>query len=104
MQEKLESALANVFSRIFDDFANIFKQEIIKSREEAAALDRKIIEGTGLNSNEFKPIVLFFDIVDKLKTIDDFQSANEFIRKTYNEDTTGMDFYFEYVGESFSAH
>ena len=103
MREKLESALNGILKRIFDDFFNSVAEQTISSRDEAEQLDRKIIAGTGLDPNDFKPIVTFFDIVEKLKDVVEVNKANEILKKFATDNSTSTDFSFDYIGEGFAS-
>ncbi|EDN70489.1 secreted protein [Beggiatoa sp. PS] len=79
IDDKIVEKALSLFDRMHDD-----TQELtVQNHQQAAELEAKLLEGTGLSPSEFKPLTLMWDVYEKLETVDDYTTANKVIQEAY---------------------
>jgi hypothetical protein len=92
MENKLSTALDGVFEkRILPDFADLTKQVMLENVAEAAKIDAELRKGTGFSAEQFKPLVLIWQMIDEIKTETNYKSANERFQKHYRDNKDSFD-------------
>jgi hypothetical protein len=76
IDEKIRQKSMAIFEKLNSDIQNI----TVQNQEQAAELEAKLLEGTGLSVSEFKPLTLMWDVYEKLETVEDHNTANQIIR------------------------
>lgn len=86
MENKLSDALDGIFEkRILPDFADLTKQVMVASVDEAARIDAELRKGTGFSAEQFKPLVLIWQMIDEIKAETNYKSANERLQKFHRD-------------------
>ena len=73
-------------------FANMLKVEAdakvsIVELEQVRKLEEKLLAGTGLTAEQFKPITVMWEVSDRLTKVEDSKTANDTLRKYFDEKT-----------------
>jgi hypothetical protein len=58
---------------------------------EATKIDAELRRGTGFSAEQFKPLVLIWQIIDEIKTETNYKSANERFQKRYRDNKDSFD-------------
>lgn len=93
MENKLSTALDGVFEkRILPDFADLARQVNVENIAAAATIDAELRKGTGFSAEQFKPLVLIWNMIEEIKTETNYKSANERLQKYYRNNKDAFDF------------
>jgi len=79
----IEDQLDNQVREAFEKLAQDEQKIALNSYTEAADFEAKLLEGTGLSLNEFKPITLMWEVTQEIEGITDYKEANKAINKVY---------------------
>ncbi len=79
ISDKIQAKAMSLFDQIRGDMQQLTAQ----NRQQAAELEAKLITGTGLSPNDFKPLTLMWDVYERLETTSDHQTANRIIQDAY---------------------
>jgi hypothetical protein len=79
----IEDQLDNQVREAFEKLAQDTQEIALNSYTEAADFEAKLLEGTGLSLNEFKPITLMWEVTQEIEGITDYKEANKAINKVY---------------------
>lgn len=59
----------------------------LTERKQAEEIERKLLAGTGLTAEQFKPITVMWEVLEDLNEVMDHKKANEKLDAYYNKDT-----------------
>ncbi|MDM8560089.1 hypothetical protein [Candidatus Parabeggiatoa sp. HSG14] len=79
----IDSKIADKALKLFDSMRGEVQALSAKNRQQAAELEEKLRQGTGLSASEFKPLTQTWDVYEKLETIDNHETANKVIKNAY---------------------
>jgi len=79
----IDDKIAEKALSLFDQMRGDMQELTVQNRQQAAELEAKLLEGTGLSAAEFKPLTLMWDVYEKLETVDDYTTANKVIQDAY---------------------
>lgn len=60
---------------------------VLTGRKQAEEIERKLLAGTGLTAEQFKPITVMWEVLEDLNEVMDHKKANEKLDAYYNKDT-----------------
>ncbi len=83
IDENINKIIINKAERIFDKMLTRQNDIIIRSSKQAEELNRAICKDLNLDPNDFKPIVVMWDIINTFKHITNYTEANKVIRKYF---------------------
>lgn len=79
----IEDQLDDKVREVFETLSQRTQELALNSYAEAAAFEAKLLEGTGLSLNEFKPITLMWKVAHEIEQMTDHKEANKAIKKAY---------------------
>jgi hypothetical protein len=79
----IEEQLDDKFRQVFDTLTQRTQDIALNAYTEAAAFEAKLLEGTGLSLNEFKPITLMWEVTQEIEGMTDHKEANKTIKNFY---------------------
>lgn len=79
MHNKLSDKSFDIFVKMI----NSMEEQKAIDTAAASAMDERIRKGTGLSSDEFKPITLMREVVSKIQDVTDYKQANAIMNSEY---------------------
>jgi rubrerythrin len=79
----IEDQLDDKVREVFDRLSQRTQEFALNSYAEAEAFEAKLLEGTGLSLNEFKPITLMWKVSHDIENMTDHKKANKALQKAY---------------------
>jgi len=79
----IEDQLDDKVREVFDRLSQRTQEFALNSYAEAEAFEAKLLEGTGLTLDEFKPITLMWEVAHEIEEMTDHKEANKAIKKAY---------------------